>query len=245
MKRCAILVYGILCYAMFLVVFLWAVGFIGNVAVPNALDSQPRIGWPVALCVNLLLLAVFSIQHSGMARPTFKRWWTRFVPRPMERSTYVLFSNVMMILMFCFWQPMGGQVWNFTGASAQVIAYSLYGLGWLVVLFSTCQLNHFELFGLRQIWLHYRGEAYTDLPFKEPSLYRFVRHPLYAGWIMVMWFTPTMTVSHLLFAIGGTAYILIAIQFEERNLVEALPGYAEYRVRVPMLVPLRRGTHRG
>ncbi|MFK8114989.1 MAG: methanethiol S-methyltransferase [Rubripirellula sp.] len=237
MRRIIIFAYGIVCYAMFLAVCVYSIGFIGNILVPNSLDADPQLPWIAAVGVNLLLLAVFAIQHSVMARPTFKRWWTKTVPQAAERSTYVLFSNLAMIVMFAFWQPIGGVVWDVSYVEVQAALYAIYGLGWLMVLYTTCLLNHFEMFGVRQVYLNLNGRPYTPLPFHEPSLYRYVRHPLYVGWLMVFWFTPIMTMSHLLFAIGTTAYILIAIRLEERNLEDALPEYADYKQRVPMLVP--------
>ena len=237
MRRIAILGYGIACYLIFLGVLVYAIGFIGNLFVSNSLDAQPTLPWAYAVGVNLALLTLFAVQHSVMARPAFKRWWTRFVPEAAERSTYVLFSNIAMIVMFAFWQPIGGVVWDIPCVEGRATIYALYGLGWLTVLYTTCLLNHFELFGLRQVYLYFCGRPYTPLPFNEPSLYRYVRHPLYVGWLMVFWFAPTMTLAHLLFAVVTTAYIVIAIQLEERDLADSLPAYAEYRKRVPMLVP--------
>lgn len=236
MRRFAFFAYGATCYVMFLGVFLYAIGFMGNFAVPTTLDGELTGSLLTAMLINAALLSVFAVQHSVMARPWFKSWWTKFVPVPIERSTYVLFSNAAMILLFAFWKPMGGTLWNVDG-TARIVLYALFGLGWLTVLYATFLVNHFDLFGMRQVTLYLLNKPYTQLPFREPSLYKHVRHPLYVGWIMVFWFTPTMTISHLLFAIATTAYILIAIQFEERDLSKALPGYSEYRKRVPMLVP--------
>ncbi len=237
-KRIAVLAYGSACYVMFLGVFLYAIGFIGNFAVPTTLDAPLQGSIGMSILVNLFLLTVFAVQHSVMARPTFKSWWTKFVPEPIERSTYVLFSNVAMILLFWLWQPLGGQIWNIEIAVLRGVVYGLFGFGWLLVLYSTFLINHFDLFGLRQVWLYVRGVEYTQLKFRVPTLYRYVRHPLYVGWLIVCWATPTMTIAHLLFAAVATAYILVAIQLEERNLVDLLPGYAKYRSQVPMLVPL-------
>ena len=237
MRRAAFFLYGILCYAMFLGVFVYAIGFIGNIIVPNSLDATPTMSPIAAIGVNLALLGIFAVQHSLMARPTFKRWWTQFVPKPLERSTYVLFSNAAMIAMFAFWQPIGGVIYEIPCVYGQATMYTLYGLGWGIVFYATCLLNHFELFGIRQVYLYAMGKPYTPLPFNEPSLYKYVRHPLYVGWLMVFWSTPTMTAAHLLFAVATTAYILIAIRLEERNLRESLPGYEDYQKRVPMLVP--------
>jgi len=237
MSRIAFFIYGLACYLIFLAfVFPYAVGFLGNFGVPTSLDSGARQPWPFALAIDIVLLGVFALQHSVMARPWFKVWWTRFIPREIERSTYVLFSNVAMVLIFAFWQPLGMEVWR-VGGVAKYVIYTVYGLGWVTILYSTFLINHFDLFGLRQVWLHLRGIPYTPLPFREPSLYRYVRHPLYVGWILVFWFTPTMTASHLVFAVATTAYILIAIQLEERDLSNALHEYRAYRRRVPMLLP--------
>jgi protein-S-isoprenylcysteine O-methyltransferase Ste14 len=173
-----------------------------------------------------------------MARPAFKQWWTKLVPTPIERSTYVMFTNVALILLFTFWQPIGGMVWNVQHPVARASIWALYAFGWITVLVTTCLINHFDLFGLRQVWLYFRGKAYTHIGFRTPGPYRFVRHPLYIGWIMAFWATPTMTMTHLLFAVGMTAYILAAIPFEERNLVTFHgTAYAEYRRNVPMLIP--------
>lgn len=245
MRRAAYLTYGLVCYLMFFGVFVYSIGFIGNILIPNSLDGQPKLSMLAAISVNMGLLGLFAVQHSVMARPSFKRWWTQIVPKPLERSTYVLFSNLAMIAIFVFWQPIGGVVWTVPCVYGQATMYTLYGLGWLTVFYTTCLLNHFELFGLRQVWLHVRGEPYTQLPFNEPSLYRYVRHPLYVGWLMVLWFTPIMTISHLFFAVGTTAYILVAIQLEERNLQDGLPGYSEYKKRVPMLIPRMRKFSKG
>jgi protein-S-isoprenylcysteine O-methyltransferase Ste14 len=237
MRKLLVLGYGVLCYAMFLAVFLYAIGFIGNFAVPRSLDSPAEGSLAKAMIVNAALLALFALQHSVMARPTFKRWWTQYIPVAMERSTYVLFTNIALVLMFWLWVPMGNTIWNLQHPAARAAVYAVYGLGWGLVLYATFLINHFDLFGLRQVWLYFRGKPYTKLPFRTPSLYRYVRHPLYVGWLTVFWAAPTMTVAHLVFAVGTSAYILVAIHFEERNLVAELPGYAEYRQRVPMLVP--------
>ena len=237
MKRLAIFVYGLACYAIFFITFLYAIGFLGNFLVPQGIDSPREVPFGMALAVNLGLLAVFALQHSVMARPAFKRWWTRFVPESAERSTYVLFSSLAMILLFAFWQPMGGVIWNVESPVARTIIYAAFAFGWALLLFSTFLINHFDLFGLRQVWLVLLGKPYTTLKFGTPLLYRYVRHPLYVGWLFTFWAAPTMTVAHLVFALATTAYILIGIQFEERDLVAAHPEYAEYRRRVPMLIP--------
>ena len=237
MSRFLILAYGLLCYAIFFLTFLYALGFVGNFAVPRTMDSPALVPLGNALLVNLGLLGLFAVQHSVMARPAFKRWLTRFIPEPAERSTYVLMSSLALIVLFWFWQPMGGLVWDVQHPVGRAVLYGLYGFGWLVVLVTTFLINHFDLFGLRQVWLHFRGRPYTQLPLRAPGPYRLVRHPLYVGWLFAFWATPSMSVAHLVFAVMTTLYILVAIRFEERDLVDALPGYAEYRERVPMLVP--------
>lgn len=238
MRRMLVLAYGLVNYVVFLGVFLYLAGFLGNLFVPRAVDSATEGPLWIAVLVNALLIAAFGLQHTGMARPTFKRWWTRFVPEPIERSTYVLFTNAALILLFWQWRPMGGVVWDVTHPAGRAAMYGLFAFGWLTVLMTTFLINHFDLFGLRQVWLYFRGKPYTHLGFQMPGPYRFVRHPLYVGWITAFWATPTMTVAHLLFAAGMTAYILIAIRYEERNLVQYHgEAYAEFRRKVPMLIP--------
>jgi methanethiol S-methyltransferase len=237
-KRILVFVYGVVCYLAFFASFLYAIGFIGNFAVPKSIDSGPHRPFSYALAVNAILLGVFALQHSIMARQWFKRAWTRFVPTPVERSTYVLFSSLALLLLFWKWEPMGRVVWNADSGIGQFVLYGLFAVGWLIVLVATFLINHFDLFGLRQVWLYLRGVPYTPLQFRTPALYRIVRHPLYVGWLLVFWSAPLMTVAHLVFAIATTGYILLAIQFEERDLVRSHAEYAEYRRRVPMLVPL-------
>jgi protein-S-isoprenylcysteine O-methyltransferase Ste14 len=237
MKRLPLFLYGVACYAVFFAVFLYAIGFIGNLWVPKSMDSPREVSLTTALFVNLGLLGLFAVQHSLMARPAFKRWWTRFVPASAERSTYVLFSSAALILLFWFWQPMGGSIWRITSPAGETTMYAVYAAGWALLLYSTFLIDHFDLFGLRQVWLHLRGKPYTSMSFRTPWLYRQVRHPLYVGWLMIFWATPTMTAAHLLFAVMTTAYILVAIQLEERDLVDAHPEYRDYRRQVPMLIP--------
>lgn len=238
MKRTLALAYGAAVYALFLGVFLYAIGFIGNLWVPTSLDAERSGSFAGALAVNLGLLGLFAVQHSGMARPAFKRWWTRFVPKPIERSTYVLATNLILIALFAFWQPMGGEVWNVENETARAAIYGVYFAGWAIVFVATWLINHFDLFGVRQVWLYFTGREYTRLLFTEPFLYRYVRHPLYVGWLTVFWAAPTMTIAHLFFALVTTAYILVAIRLEERDLVaEHGEAYESYRRRVPMLVP--------
>lgn len=242
MKRFAILLYGVVSYAIFFATFLYALGFVGNILVPKSIDSAPGVPFMQALLVNLGLLGVFAIQHSVMARPAFKRWLTRMIPQAAERSTYTLFSSLALIVLFAYWQPMGGVIWDIGSPLGQAAMYVLFGFGWSLVLVSTFLINHFDLFGLRQVWLEFRGRPYTPLQFDMPGPYKLVRHPLYVGWLFAFWATPTMTVAHLVFALMTTAYILIAIQLEERDLIDAHPEYAGYREQVPMLVPRLRAA---
>ncbi|MCU1326316.1 MAG: isoprenylcysteine carboxylmethyltransferase family protein [Bryobacterales bacterium] len=237
MKRILIFIYGAASYAVFLATFLYAVGFIGNFAVPKSMDSPPGSPWEVALSVDLALLTVFALQHSIMARPAFKRMLTKVIPQAMERSTYVLASSVALLLLFWQWQPLGGSVWNIENATGKAVLYGGFAFGWLLVLFTTFVINHFDLFGLRQIWNQLVGKPHTGLRFSTPMLYRIVRHPLYVGWFFAFWSTPSMTLTHLVFATMTTAYILVAIQLEERDLMAVHPEYAEYRRQVPMIVP--------
>lgn len=241
LKRSLVLSYGLFCYAMFFGVFLYAVGFIGNFVVPTTLDGERQTDVSTAVMVNLSLLVAFVVQHSGMARPAFKNWATKVISPAIERSTYVLFSNLAMIAMFAFWQPMGGCVWNIEGGAGRTLMYGIFGLGWAIVFYATCLINHFDLFGVRQVWLYFRCRPYSRLEFKIPSLYRYVRHPLYVGWLTVMWASPTMTVSHLMFAGLTTIYILVATRLEERDLEDALgQPYTDYKKSTPMLVPRLR-----
>jgi protein-S-isoprenylcysteine O-methyltransferase Ste14 len=239
-KRVVFFTYGVAAYAVFFATFLYAIAFVGNFMVPRTLDSGPDAPFLVALAINMSLLGLFAIQHSVMARPAFKKWWMRMVPAPIERSTYVLMSSLALMLLFWQWRPMGGTVWMVTDPVGAMILMALFAFGWGLVLVSTFLINHFDLFGLRQVWLYLRGKPYTPPSFGTPGLYRYVRHPLYVGWLFAFWMTPTMTSAHLLFALLTTGYILIAIQLEEHDLVEAHPEYRSYRNRVPMLVPFTK-----
>jgi len=237
MSRIAAFVYGSTSYVIFLVTFLYAIGFVGNFAVPKTLDSPATDPWTTALAIDLGLLSLFAVQHSVMARRGFKRLLTRVVPPVVERSTYVLASSIALLLLFWQWRPLGGVVWDVENPVGQALLYGGFAFGWGLVLFTTFVINHFDLFGLRQVWRHLLGKPQTALRFVMPWLYRVVRHPLYVGWFFAFWSTPTMTATHLLFAVMTTAYILIAIQFEERDLIKEHPEYADYRRHVPMLVP--------
>jgi methanethiol S-methyltransferase len=238
--RLLLLTYGTLCYALSLATFLYAAGFVGGFLTPTRLDGPRQGSLTAALATDAALLALFAVQHSGMARPAFKRWLTRFVPAPAERSTYVLLSSAALFVLFWQWRPLGGIVWEVPGEAARAAVSAVYAAGWLIVLVTTFLINHFDLFGLRQVWLAFRGVPYTPLRFATPGPYRLVRHPLYVGWLTVFWAAPTMTAAHLLFAAGTTAYILAAIRWEERDLAAAHPEYAAYRRRVPMLLPRLR-----
>ena len=240
-KRIAFFVYGSLSYIIFLGTFLYAVGFIGNFGVPRTLDGNLRGPLGVALAIDVGLLTLFAAQHSIMARKWFKEWWTRVVPEPLERSTYVLFSSLALIVLFWLWQPLGGVVWSVEAPAGRLALRGLFAFGWMLVLASTFLINHFDLFGLRQVWLYFLGRPYTTLRFGTPGPYRLVRHPLYVGWLFAFWSTPTMTFTHLLFSVATTAYILLAIQFEERDLTrEHGETYESYRRSVPMLIPFTR-----
>jgi len=237
-------VYGILCYVAALAVFGYLAGFLLEMGVPRSV-SAPDAGFTsTAILVDVGLLLLFALQHSIMARPTFKSAWMRIVPEPIERSTYVLFSCLALGVLFWLWQPIGNVVWQAGSGSVQAGLYGLYGIGWAIVLAATFLLNHFDLFGLRQVWLQFRERPYSRLTFATPVFYRIVRHPLYVGWLLVFWAAPVMTMGRLIFAVGQTIYILVAIKLEERNLLEIHgQDYAEYRRRVPMLVPgLKRAT---
>ena len=246
LKRALFLTYGALSYLVFFGTFLYAIGFIGDFGVPNPLDGEATGPAAAAVAVDAALLGLFAVQHSVMARRWFKQRWTRLVPWPVERSTYVLLSSVALLLLFRYWRPLGGSVWLVDDPSARLVLRSLFAFGWGLVLVCTFLINHFDLFGLRQVWLFATGREYTSLRFATPGPYRLVRHPLYVGWFFAFWMTPTMTLSHLLFAVATTLYILVAIQLEERDLVkEHGPDYDEYRRRVPMLWPFRRRSSPG
>jgi protein-S-isoprenylcysteine O-methyltransferase Ste14 len=238
MSRFGIFTYGLLSYAVFLGVFVYAIGFIGGFMTPTMLDGAPTMPVVMALAVDLALLTLFAVQHSGMARPAFKRWFTKFVPEAAERSTYVLATSLLLVGLFVMWQPVGGVVWDAPEGVVRTIITVFYMLGWALLLYTTFLIDHFDLFGLKQVWRALLAKPYVPPQFHTPSLYRVVRHPLYIGWLLIFWFAPTMTIAHLVFAAVTTAYILVAIQFEERDLVDAFGDkYENYRKRTPMLIP--------
>jgi protein-S-isoprenylcysteine O-methyltransferase Ste14 len=230
--------YGVVCYGIFFLTFLYLVGFLSNLVVPRSIDVGPAASAMNALLINVALIALWGIQHSVMARPGFKEKWTKIVPKSIERSTYVLISSAILILLYWQWRPMTGVIWEAQSAWGQNLGYAVLFGGIVIVLLSTFIIDHFDLFGLRQVWLNLTKKAYTHSPFKVTFFYKFVRHPLYVGWIMSFWGTPRMTVGHLLFAVGMTAYIMIAIRYEERDLETFLgENYVQYKKKVPMLIP--------
>jgi len=238
MKRVSVFLYGVLSYSLFFGTFLYAVGFLGNFLVPKAMDSPAEGSLGAAFGVNLALLSLFALQHSGMARRGFKQWLTRWIPEPAERSTYVLLSSLALLLLFAYWRPLGGVIWDVENPVGRGALYGLFGIGFFIVLVTTFLIDHFDLFGLRQVWFYLRGVEYVPLRFRTPGPYKLVRHPLYVGWLLAFWAAPTMTATHLLFAVVTSLYIFGAIRLEERDLVTAFgEAYAEYRRRVPMLLP--------
>jgi protein-S-isoprenylcysteine O-methyltransferase Ste14 len=237
-QRIAAVVYGAACYGIFFVTFLYLIGFVGNLVVPKSIDSGTAGGVASALVVNTLLLALFGVQHSVMARPGFKAVWTRIVPKAVERSTYVLASSLVLILLVVAWQPLPQAVWDVRSEPGRTALWAGYFLGYGVVLYSTLLIDHFDLFGLRQVVLYFRRRAYSEKSFVTPSLYRFIRHPLYVGWFVTFWVTPTMSVGHLFYAAAMTGYILIAIRYEERDLADLLgEPYRRWHARTPAFVP--------
>lgn len=238
MSRLFFLIFGGISYLIFFATFMYTIGFVTNLFVPKAIDGNPELPLMNALINNLALLGIFALQHSGMARQGFKKWWTQVVPEPIERSTYVLFSSLALMLLIWKWQPMGGIVWSVGSPfiSGLLVAISL--LGFTLILASSFMVNHFDLFGLRQVWFYFRNKPYEPLKFTTAYLYKHVRHPLYLGFIIGSWAAPVMTVTHLIFAIMITGYVLLGIYLEEKDLV-AYHGktYINYKKRIPMLIP--------
>jgi protein-S-isoprenylcysteine O-methyltransferase Ste14 len=242
LKRLAFFAYGVVAYAAFLVTFLYAIAVVGGFAAPTRLDGEASSPLLSSLAIDALLLTIFAVQHSVMARRWFKERWTQIVPWTIERSTFVLFASLALLLLFWQWRPIGITIWSVENPFIRALLWSQFVTGWATVLVVTFLINHFDLFGLRQVWLPLVGKPYTPVGFRMPAPYRYVRHPLYFGFLLAFWMTPTMTLAHFVFAIATTAYIILAIQFEERDLVsEHGPAYEEYRRRVPMLLPVPAG----
>jgi protein-S-isoprenylcysteine O-methyltransferase Ste14 len=243
LKRLMFFAYGVIAYVVFLATFLYAIAFVGGFGVPTRLDGDAATPILPALAIDAALLTIFAVQHSVMARRWFKERWTQIVPWTVERSTYVLFASLALLLLFWQWRPIGIPIWTVENPFIRAALWSQFVTGWALVLVVTFLINHFDLFGLRQVWLPLIGKPYTPIGFRMPAPYRYVRHPLYFGFLLAFWMTPTMTLAHLVFAIVTTAYIILAIQFEERDLIsEHGPAYEEYRRTVPMLLPVRPGT---
>lgn len=238
MQRILAASYALGAYLVFLGTFLYAIAFVGDLPVPKTLETGPAAPVPVALFIDACLLTVFAVQHSLMARPAFKRWWTRFVPRAVERSTYVLFASAALLLIYWQWRPIAMPIWTVSDPIAATVLQGVFWAGWLLVLTSTFLINHFELFGLHQVWAFVRRRELPTATFKTPSLYKYVRHPIYLGFLLAFWATPTMSAGHLLFAIATTGYILLGIWFEERDLIAHFGArYRRYREQVGMLWP--------
>lgn len=240
MSRITVFVYGVVCYSVALATLLYAFGFVGGLLTPTQLDAPAEEPLWVALLVDIALLLVFAAQHSGMARPAFKQWWTGIVPEAAERSTYLLASSIAFGALMAWWAPIGGVVWRLPPGAARSAVIGLYVCGWLLLLYATFLIDHFDLFGLKQVWRFLKGRSYRPPQFHTPGLYQVVRHPLYIGWLTLIWAAPTMTVAHLVFAAGTTLYILIAIRLEEHDLSAVHPQYQDYRRRVPMLLPFAK-----
>jgi methanethiol S-methyltransferase len=245
MKKILFLFYGIVAYLIFFGTFCYAVGFVSTLLVPKHVDSVPTSSLSHAFLVDAVLLSLFALQHSIMARPAFKQWWTRFVPEPIERSTYVLLSSLCLLLLFWYWQPLGGIIWEVELGTTKLVLISLCLFGFGLVLVSTFLINHFDLFGLRQVWFYFTGKNYEAIPFRTPLIYNYVRHPIYLGFIIAFWATPTMTAAHLFFAIMTTGYIFVGIQFEENDLIKHFGAkYKEYKRSAPMLIPFTKASRK-
>jgi protein-S-isoprenylcysteine O-methyltransferase Ste14 len=238
MGRVFAFIYGIIAYALFFLSFTYAIGFVGNLVVPKSVDSGPAGPLLSSLIIDAVLLLLFAVQHSGMARRGFKRWLTRWVPQPIERSTYVLLASSILLLLYWLWRPAPAPIWQVTSPLGAAVLWSLFAFGWLVVFLSTFMIGHFDLFGLKQVWVNLQGRALPADRFRAPAFYRIVRHPIMVGFLIAFWATPFMSVGHLLFTVATTGYILIAVQLEERDLMAMLGDeYRRYRREVPGFIP--------
>jgi methanethiol S-methyltransferase len=241
MKRTFSLLYGIICYLIFFGTFLYTIGFVGNLIVSKTIDGKLEGPLFSAILVDASLLLLFALQHSIMARPGFKKWWAKFVPVQIERSSFVILASLCLILIMREWKPVGGTIWSIENEGLKASLNILYLVGWLIILASTFLINHFDLFGLRQVWLYFLGKPYVSLPFGIPLFYKLVRHPLYLGFLVAFWSAPVMTVAHLLFAIVTTSFILTAIQFEERDLPDHVGDkYRSHKKKIPMILPFQK-----
>ena len=239
MSRILAFIYGLICYLIFFATFIYTIGFVGNLIVPKTLDSDLNGTLIQGILIDILLIGVFAIQHSLMARPSFKEWWKKIIPNSIERSTYVLMSSLALLLLFWQWRSLGGIIWNIQNPIISNIIYGIFALGWLIALLSKFMINHFDLFGLRQVYLYLRGQEYEYLGFRTPGFYKYVRHPIMLGFVIAFWATPIMTVSHLIFALGLTIYMLVGIKLEETDMISIYGNlYQEYRQQVSMLIPL-------
>jgi protein-S-isoprenylcysteine O-methyltransferase Ste14 len=239
MKQLLIFAYGIISYAIFLIAFLYSIAFVGSIFVPKTLDSGPAVPFSRALMIDAVLLSLFAIQHSVMARQGFKRRWTKVIPLPAERSTYVLLSSLVLLLMYWQWQPIQAVVWSVENAPVRAGISALFWAGWALVLLSTFAIDHFDLFGLRQVWMNFVGRPYVQPEFRMDGLHRYLRHPIMLGFIVAFWAAPVMTLGHLVFALTATAYVLVGIYLEELDLVRFYgETYRAYRSRVRALLPL-------
>ena len=241
MKKVFSLFYGLVCYLAFFGTILYAIGFVGNLIVPKTIDGEPQVPLFTAILINSSLLLLFALQHSIMARPAFKTWWATIIPHHLERSTFVLLASLCLMLLMWQWQPIGGVIWSIENETVKNILLVVYLAGWAIVFIATFLINHFDLFGLRQVWFYFRGQPYTHLPFRIPLFYRFVRHPLYFGFLIAFWSAAVMTIAHLLFAILTTGYIFTAIQLEEKDLTDHFgEQYKDYKRTKPMIIPFTK-----
>ncbi|HMU46865.1 MAG TPA: hypothetical protein PKC72_10880 [Chitinophagaceae bacterium] len=241
MKKFLYLMYGVISYFAFFGTILYAIGFVENLFVPKSIDGRAVVSTGKAILIDASLLLLFALQHSIMARPSFKKWWIRIVPEPLERSTFVLLASLCLILMMWQWQPIGGVIWSVQNKTVKTILLIVSLLGWGIVFISTFLINHFDLFGLRQVWFYFKGKPYKPLQFRLPLFYRFVRHPLYLGFLIAFWSASTMTITHLFFALLTTGYILTAIQFEEKDLITHFgEKYKNYKKKAPMIIPFTK-----